>query len=119
MDSTVISDTVNLAVRIEALTKRYGVPLLISQDTLLRLHEPDAYFYRLIDRVQVKGKSEPVSLFEVLDADPEATRNAKQRLKTQFETALTQLNFTGYSWRLGGGPAPRSLSSEPSRGHSA
>ncbi|MDA0865001.1 MAG: ammonium transporter [Cyanobacteria bacterium] len=102
MDSTVISDTVNLAARIEDLTKTYGVPLLISQETLIRLNEPDAYAYRLVDRVQVKGKSEPVSLFEVFEADPDDMRNGKQRLKTQFETALTQFHLGDYGAALAG-----------------
>ena len=102
MDSTVISDTVNLASRIEELTKYYGVPLLISQDTLVRLHEPNAYAYRLIERVQVKGKSEPVSLFEVFDADSEALRNGKQRGKTTFEAAIVEFSLGNYTAALTG-----------------
>lgn len=93
MDSTVISDTVNLAARIEALTKQYQVFLLISQETLLRLQGPEVYCYRLIDRVPVKGKSEPVSIFEIFDADPDEIRLAKQSLKTTFESAIIDLKL--------------------------
>ncbi|MFS8117843.1 MAG: adenylate/guanylate cyclase domain-containing protein [Microcoleus sp.] len=70
MDSTVISDAVNLASRIEGLTKDYGVPLLISQQTLERLRNPADYAIRIVDKVQVKGKSKYVIVYEVFDADP-------------------------------------------------
>ncbi len=60
MDSTVISDAVNLASRIEGLTKNYGVSLLITHETFLRLTNPADYAFRLIGRVKVKGKSDMV-----------------------------------------------------------
>ncbi len=73
MEGTVISDTVNLASRLESLTKEYGVPLIISENTMKGLETP--YPTRFIDRLVVKGKSEPVSIFEV--RDPEAlSRNS-------------------------------------------
>ncbi|NER82491.1 MAG: response regulator, partial [Leptolyngbya sp. SIO1D8] len=102
MDSTVISDTVNLAARIEELTKQYEVPLLISRDTLIRLQNPDNYAYRLVDRVKVRGRTEPVSIFEVFNADPDALRNKKLQLKTVFETALARLNLKEYGAALQG-----------------
>ena len=89
MDGTVISDAVNLSSRLEGLTKIYGVPLLISDRTFLRLQDPLDYAIRIIDKVKVKGKSERVSVFEVFDADPPSIRSIKWSTKTVFEEALT------------------------------
>ncbi|MGZ6505423.1 MAG: adenylate/guanylate cyclase domain-containing protein, partial [Tumebacillaceae bacterium] len=89
MDSTVISDAVNLASRIEGLTKIYGTCLLISEHTYLQLKEPQQYMIRIIDRVLVKGKSEPVSIYEVFDADPVALRDGKWDMRETFEQAYT------------------------------
>jgi adenylate cyclase len=62
LDYGLVGDTVNEAARIEALTKEYGVKLLISGDTFAQLGKHGVH--RLVDRVIVKGKTEPVELFE-------------------------------------------------------
>lgn len=85
MDSTVISDAVNLASRVEGLTKRYRVQLLISEQTLSRLQDSGRYSIRIIDRVKVKGKSVAVSVYEVFDADLPEVRAGKLRTKELFE----------------------------------
>ncbi len=97
MDSTVISDTVNLASRIEKLTKDYGVSLLISHYTFAQLEDANQYTFRLIDRVKVKGKSAAVSVYEVFDADPPKIRDSKLVTKTAFEEALLLYNVHSFS----------------------
>lgn len=88
MDGTVISDAVNLAARLEQLTKEYGVSLLISHHTFLQLDHPIEYAFRIIGQVQVKGKSEMVSVFEIFEADPPELRSVKLRTKPDFEKGL-------------------------------
>lgn len=81
MDGTVISDAVNLASRIESLTKVYHVRMLISQYTYDHLGDVAAGAIRPIDVVVVKGKTRPVVLFEVFDRDAPAERAAKARTR--------------------------------------
>ncbi|NET58722.1 MAG: ammonium transporter [Symploca sp. SIO2E6] len=87
MDGTVISDNVNIASRIEGLTKKYGVSMLISHQTFGHLKNPNDYVFRFIDQVKMKGKSELVSLFEVFDADEPTIKEKKLLTKADFETA--------------------------------
>ena len=94
MDSTVISDAVNLASRVENLTKEYGVSMLITQNTFIELN--DIYDLRLIDRVTVKGKSQMVTVYEVFAADPPELRQKKLETKTLFEQALVLYNSDRY-----------------------
>ena len=88
MDTTVISDAVNLASRLESLTKNYGVSLLISQQTLVRLDNPTEYSIRFIERTKVKGKSKAVAVFEVFDGDEPDMKQAKLATKAIFEEGL-------------------------------
>jgi len=88
MDGTVISDAVNLASRLESLTKNYGVSLLISEQTFLRLDDTSEYGIRFIEKVKVKGKSEAVAVFEVFDGDESEIKEGKLATKTIFEEGL-------------------------------
>lgn len=64
MDLTVIGDAVNLASRLEGVTKEYGVDLIIS-DAVHR-HVKDSFVCRSADLVAVKGKAKPVEVFTVM-----------------------------------------------------
>ena len=88
MDGTVISDAVNLASRLERLTKDYEVCQLISHHTLARLQNPTAYNVRFIDQVKVKGKSKAVAVFELFDADETEVKVGKLATKKIFEEGL-------------------------------
>ena len=89
MDSTVISDGVNLASRVESLTKNYGVSLLITQQTYQRLVNPNDYAIRKIDTVKIKGKSEFVTVYEVFDADLLEVKEGKLKTLGIFNEALS------------------------------
>jgi class 3 adenylate cyclase len=92
MDGTVISDAVNLASRVETLTKAYKVCVLISQFTYDRLAEPRAYAIRPIDITMVKDKSRAVTIFEIFDRDITAVRIAKALTSDLLLSGVAALN---------------------------
>jgi two-component system sensor histidine kinase ChiS len=88
MQSTVISDAVNLASRIESLTKAFRVPLAISEQTFKKLDDPGAYQYRFVGKVRVKGKSAPVAIFEIFDGIDETLQKNKVQASRFFEQGM-------------------------------
>jgi adenylate cyclase len=92
MAYTVMADAVNLASRLEALTRQYGVGVLIGEAT--RAECPDIAF-QIIDQVRVKGKDVPVTIYEPLGVTAEM---APERLKEaeQFEAAFQ--DYQGQRW---------------------
>lgn len=66
MDSTAIGDAVNLASRIEGMTKMYGTAVLASIDTLNALEDSSIYRTRFVDNVMAKGKNEPIQIWQVI-----------------------------------------------------
>jgi adenylate cyclase len=86
MDPTVIGDAVNLASRLEALTRTYGVDMLVgaSAAELVR----DEVYLRSVARVQVKGKTKPVDVFTFVGARSEETDLEFLKWLATYEEAL-------------------------------
>jgi two-component system sensor histidine kinase ChiS len=85
MDGTVISDAVNVASRIEGLTKIYGGALLITEYTYAKLSDPSQHHIRVIDTVKVKGKSEKITVYEVFDMDQPKSIVLKNQTQSDFK----------------------------------
>ncbi|TAF10217.1 MAG: adenylate/guanylate cyclase domain-containing protein [Nostocales cyanobacterium] len=66
MDSTVIGDAVNVASRIEGLTKQYNCGILVTESVVKSLSHPELFSLSLVDQsVKVKGKDEPIAIYEL------------------------------------------------------
>ena len=77
METTVISDTVNASARLESLNKIYGTNVLISGVVRNELSQTTQKMCRLIDRTQVKGKSEFLDVYEVFSTEDKEVLEAK------------------------------------------
>jgi len=85
MESTVIADAVNIAARLEGLTKRFGAGILVERGTFERSGSDVSY--RLAAKVQVKGRAGAVEVVELL-AEDEPGSAAKLRTKDRYEAGL-------------------------------
>lgn len=84
---TMMGDSVNLAARCESGAKRYGVYTIVTGTTLnAALPSLPDLFYRRLDRVVVKGRTEPVDIFELWDATVD--RAAAERCRALYEAGL-------------------------------
>ena len=88
LQADALSDSVNLASRLESLTKIYGSSILISDSVFDKLDNPENYKIRFIDRATVKGRKGAIDLYEILDSEPEKVMDLKLKTQTDFQQAL-------------------------------
>jgi signal transduction histidine kinase/class 3 adenylate cyclase/ligand-binding sensor domain-containing protein/ActR/RegA family two-component response regulator len=88
-DTTTIADTVNIASRMEGLTKYYGVQILISQDSYRCLSNHEDFHFRILGEVLVKGKNRPVKIYECYDGEETEMFNMKKEMNTAFNEGLS------------------------------
>jgi len=88
MQTTVIADAVNVASRIEGLTKTFGVGLLLSKAVVDALAPKHKYMLRHLGAVKAKGKKRSVEVYECFNTDTKELRDHKQATAEQFEAAM-------------------------------
>ena len=89
-----LGDAVNLGSRLEGLTKGYGVEIIVNETTRERVPE---FAYRELDRVRVKGKDKPVTIFEPMGLEKEVDKDADDELKL-YNRALRL--YRGQEWDM-------------------
>src|SRR4029077_1166398 len=85
-----LGDTVNLASRLEALTRSYGVHIIVGQDTAAQA--PDMGLIE-IDRVQVKGRAQPLAIYTLLGAARDAAFEKLAEAQARFLAAYRSKNW--------------------------
>lgn len=87
MDFTAISDTVNIAARLEKLNRTFGTHLLITEQTLAKLKHPKKFSYRRLGKVTLKGRKNSTIIYEIFDSDKPELKKLKIKTKSEFEKA--------------------------------
>lgn len=80
---TVMGDAVNLASRLEGITKEYGAGVLVGEHTKEQAPE---FVYREVDLVRVKGKAQPVAIFEPIGLQEEVGKDVQEEIKLFHQT---------------------------------
>jgi two-component system sensor histidine kinase ChiS len=92
MQTTVIADAVNVASRIEGLTKTFKAPLLVSGKVVDGLEETDVFKLRHLGAVKAKGKTAHVQIHECYENEPADLVDHKDRTAPMFASALAEFH---------------------------
>ena len=84
----VVGDSVNLASRLEGLTKHFGATLVVSSAALARVRSPGQFGLRPLGRVEVAGRAEQLDVFECLACYPESIHDRIAATDATFRHAL-------------------------------
>ena len=84
LDTGAVGDVVNTTSRVEGLTRTYGTDLLITEVVVRRLRRPEAVELRELDEVVVRGRRQPLRIFEVLDALAPEVRALRLRTRPHY-----------------------------------
>jgi adenylate cyclase len=95
MDCSVISDAVNVASRVETLTRVYGADILISEQTYQRI-EADKFLSRSLGYTTVKGKIQPIKIYEIFSHNSPEEIQWKKEYSALFDQAVSRFEEKNY-----------------------
>jgi hypothetical protein len=111
-DTSVISDVVNTASRVEGLTKRFGSQVLFTSALMEALEAPEVFLPRRLGLVGVRGRVQRVEVFEALAARPPGVRAQMVATRSRFEDSVHALEegdaataLAGFQWCLAACPS--------------
>jgi class 3 adenylate cyclase len=97
LDFTPIGDTVNIASRLEALTKIYHTPILVNEAIYQSVNKQN-FTLRHVDKIRVKGKNLPVDIYEEFSTNIPEIRDIKLKLLPHL-VELQEMYFSGKNWK--------------------
>jgi class 3 adenylate cyclase len=100
VDYTPIGDTVNIASRLEGLTKEYHASIIINDALYQQIDRSmgrSAFFLRHIDRIRVKGRDQGIDIYEEYSSNSPQVRELKRTLAAKL-TELQEMYFSGKNW---------------------
>lgn len=97
MDSTVLGDVVNLASRLEGLTKQFQAQIIISSQTWNFVKDDESLSWRELGFVSVKGRDQPERIYEIFNADEPDIRDKKRHILHPYHQALD--HYFSQNWK--------------------
>jgi len=92
MAYTVMGDAVNLGSRLEGITKQYGVGIIVGETTRNAVSD---IVFRELDRVRVKGKDQPIAIYEPIGLETQVDQTVREELKLFNEVLIL---YRAMSW---------------------
>ncbi len=87
-DTAIIADTVNTSSRMEGLSKHFGAQIILSEESLNYINEPEQFGLRYLGKVQVKGKEKPLGIYECFDGEPAESITLKKKTLKNFNKGI-------------------------------
>lgn len=88
MEGNVISDDVNITATLERMSDTMGASILVTRTFYEQLRSPERFRFRLLGRVRIDGKDDPIELIDVYEGDSDTERALKDRTKPLFEKGI-------------------------------